>query len=67
MVLKPEQRPAVWYRCVLPWAVFVIVAQNGIVIDAAPIARWVVGRPLKDFGKYLRLHHGSAKEMREEK
>lgn len=52
-----------WFRCVMPWAVFAVVAENGIVVDAAPIARWSVGKPLRTLGRYLRRHRGSATRM----
>jgi hypothetical protein len=45
--------------------VFAIVAEDGIVVDAAPIARWWVGKPLRTFGRYLRRYRGSATRMKE--
>lgn len=53
-----------WFRCVTPRAVFAIVAENGIVVEAAPIvAWWAVGKPLRVVGRYLRRHNGSATMM----
>lgn len=63
--MSDQPHPREWFRCVLPWAVFAIVAEDGIVVDAAPIARWWVGKPLRTFGRYLRRYRGSATRMKE--
>lgn len=55
--------PQEWFRCVTPWAVFAVVAENGIVVEAAPIARWSVGKPLRTLEHYLRRRNGSATRM----
>lgn len=33
-----------WIRIALPYAVFGIKVEGGVVVDAAPIARWTVGK-----------------------
>ena len=58
-----RQRHLEWFRCVTPWAVFAIVAKDGIVVTAPPIASWSVGKPLATMGAYLRRHDGSATRM----
>ena len=34
------------YYISLPYATFGIIAENNIVIDAAPIAKWMIGKHL---------------------
>lgn len=36
------------------YAVYGIVVKDGIVIDAAPIAKWMVGRKTEDIRTWLR-------------
>jgi hypothetical protein len=33
-----------WIHVSLPWATFGLAVRGGIVVDAAPIARWAVGK-----------------------
>lgn len=37
----------------LPYACFGLEAHEGVVVDAAPIARWAVGRPLEEVRRYF--------------
>lgn len=33
-----------WYWISLPYATYGIAAQNGRIVDAAPIAQWMIGK-----------------------
>ena len=41
-------------RVVLPYAVFGLVAVDGRIVDAAPIARWTVGKTEAEVAAYYR-------------
>ena len=47
------------YRVTLPYAVFGVVVKTGMVIYAAPIARWAVGRTYQSFAQWV-LRKGGA-------
>ena len=35
-----------WYWFSLPYATYGVAARNGVVCNAAPIARWMIGKEL---------------------
>ena len=41
-----------WMWVSLPYATFGIAALDGRVVDAAPIARWAIGKPAPDVYAY---------------
>lgn len=43
-----------WVRVSLPWATFGLRCRAGIVVSAAPIARWAVGRRERVVADYYR-------------
>lgn len=43
-----------WLWVSLPWATFGIAAHDGRVVDAAPIARWAIGKPADQVAAYYR-------------
>lgn len=43
-----------WVRVSLPWATFGLRVEHGTVVDAAPIARWAIGKPERDVAAYFR-------------
>ncbi|MFI7468174.1 hypothetical protein [Nonomuraea sp. NPDC049646] len=43
-----------WVWVSLPWATFAIVTRGGLVVDAAPIARWTVGKPERQVADHFR-------------
>ena len=43
-----------WVWVSLPYATFGIAAENGVVVDAAPIARWAVGKQERFVADYFR-------------
>jgi hypothetical protein len=43
-----------WIWVSLTYATFAIVVRDGRVVDAAPIARWAVGRPERRVADYYR-------------
>jgi hypothetical protein len=43
---------AEWYRVCLPWAVIAIIARDGMVTAASPIARWTADHKLTDVLAY---------------
>lgn len=43
-----------WVWVSLPYATFALGAQNGTITEAAPIARWAVGKPEHEVADYYR-------------
>lgn len=43
-----------WIWVSLPFATFALVVRDGLVVDAAPIARWSIGRRELDVADYYR-------------
>ena len=43
-----------WIWVSLPHATFAVITKNGKVVDAAPIARWTVGRDEREIADYYR-------------
>lgn len=43
-----------WIWVSLPYATFALAVANGRVVDAAPIARWSIGRPEREVATYYR-------------
>lgn len=50
----PDYPLAGWVWVSLPWATFGLEVQDGHVVDAAPIARWAIGKPEADVAAYYR-------------
>lgn len=48
----------------LPWATFVIVSEQGVVIEAAPIARWCIGKRMTDVVSYFANRGATLVELR---
>jgi len=46
------------YYISLSFAVFGILVEDDIVVDSAPIGRWMVGRNIKVVMKYVEKHNG---------
>lgn len=46
--------PERWIWVSLPHATFAVVIRDGRVVDAAPIARWAVGKPERQVADYWR-------------
>lgn len=44
----------VWVWVSLPWATFGLGVRGGVVVEAAPIARWCVGKPEQQVAAYWR-------------
>jgi hypothetical protein len=51
IVATPPER---WIWVSLPHATFAVVVQGGRVVDAAPIARWAVGKSERQVADYFR-------------
>lgn len=45
-----------WMWVSLPHATFALAASGGRIVDAAPIARWAVGKPEREVAAYFRRH-----------
>ena len=43
-----------WIWISLPWATFVVEVTDGIITQAAPIARWTIGKPERRVADYYR-------------
>lgn len=41
-------------RVVLPWAVFGLIVEDGIVVEAAPIAAWATGKSAREVLAYYK-------------
>lgn len=41
-------------RITLSYAVFGLIVEDAVVVEAAPIARWAVGKPIRDVLTYYR-------------
>jgi hypothetical protein len=52
-----------WYRIVLSYAVFSIIAKNNIVVDAAPIGRWMISKTIDDITTWVRKKSGSIEKL----
>jgi hypothetical protein len=46
------------YRVTLSYACYGVVVRDGQIIEAAPIARWSVGKPLAQFAAWVRKKGG---------
>lgn len=53
-------------RVSLPYATFGVVCRGGVVVEAAPIARWMVGRTEQDCARWVRRKQGTAAVVSEE-
>lgn len=51
------------YAVRLPYATFALVVRDGVVVRAAPIARWAVGRPEDEALEYYRRKGGSVARL----
>ncbi len=47
------------YIITLSYACFAVFVNDGVITDAAPIGRWMVGRRVDDVCKWVRSKHGS--------
>ncbi|MFI7470549.1 hypothetical protein [Nonomuraea sp. NPDC049646] len=43
-----------WIWVSLPQATFAVITRDGLVVDAAPIAQWLVGKREREVAAYLR-------------
>lgn len=43
-----------WVWVSLPWATFGLAVHDGRIVDAAPIARWSIGKHERDVADYYR-------------
>lgn len=50
-------------RVELPYAVFRVDYQYGTVVDAAPIARWMIGKPYPMVLGWVKRKGGTVQEM----
>lgn len=46
-------RPSVLWQIQLPYATFGIVVQDGLVAEAAPIGKWMVGKALAQINSWV--------------
>jgi hypothetical protein len=47
------------YRVVLPYFVAGVIVRMGVVVEAAPILRWAVGKSLADLETWVRKKRGN--------
>jgi hypothetical protein len=55
-----------WIWVSLPYATFAVVTRDGRVIDAAPIARWAIGKPEQQVADYFRRKGATFARLRTE-
>lgn len=48
-----------WIRVVVPYAVYAIQVEGGVVIDAAPIARWMIGKDTRFIREWITKKGGT--------
>ncbi|MFF0864139.1 hypothetical protein ACFYUV_20440 [Nonomuraea sp. NPDC003560] len=53
-----------WFWVSLAYATFAIVVRDGRVVDAAPIARWAIGKPEQRVADYYRRKGAEFAELR---
>jgi hypothetical protein len=54
----------VTWRVELPYAVFAIDTEGGRVVEAPPIARWMIGKPLRDVRRWVKGKRGRIEPLR---
>ena len=54
----------VTWRVELPYAVFAIDTEGGRVVEAPPIARWMIGKPLREVRRWVRGKGGKVETLR---
>lgn len=54
-----------WIRVVMPRAVFAVVVRDGVVVDAAPIARWAVGQDERKVAAWFRARGARFEPLRD--
>lgn len=47
----------------LPYACFAIVIENGVCVEAPPIAKWMMGRKYENICAWVNIRNGSILEM----
>jgi hypothetical protein len=51
------------YQIWLSYAVFGIVVQNDLVVEAAPIGKWMIGKNIEYVKKWVEKKHGSVHKI----
>lgn len=52
-----------WYRVSLPYATFGVRVEDDWIVEAAPIARWTVGKPFRYAANYWRRHDAGIERL----
>jgi len=47
------------WRIVLPYAVFGVIVKNNIIVDSAPIGKWMIGRTLDFIQSWIANKNGT--------
>lgn len=55
-----------WIWVSLPHATFAVVTRDGRVVDAAPIARWTIGKPERQVADYFRRKGAQSVRLRDD-
>jgi len=48
-----------WYRVSLPGSTFGVMAKHGVVREAPPITRWMIGRSLAEVTTWVKKKYGA--------
>jgi hypothetical protein len=51
------------YRVVLSYACYGVWVENGVIVDAAPIARWAIGKSISYFEGWVRKKGGTIESL----
>jgi hypothetical protein len=51
------------WQITLPYVCYGIVSKDEVIVEAAPIARWVEGKPLEDFARWVASKGGSLEQV----
>jgi hypothetical protein len=54
-----------WLRIELPYATFAIKVRDDVVIDAAPIAAWMIGKRLPFIKRWIEQKGGRYEELQD--
>lgn len=54
---------AKWFRVELPYATFGIKTQRGVVVETAPIGRWMMGKHRDRIEEWVRAKGGTVRRM----
>ncbi len=64
MVRTRDDLPLRLWRVDVPWACFGLLSTDLVVVEAAPIAAWTIGKTIEQVGRYFIRKGGTVSELR---